>query len=110
MAGDRGLLSRGYDLHGIHSACGMSTDQPTTGRDDIFLSVLVTVKNDLHLRYLGDIVFWNRSQFHRLGGTYRIRPGFTIGLDFEFFIGDEQSYYGRWRDNDRVIATLRWSF
>lgn len=88
----------------------ISSRDARIGRDDIFVNLLVTVKEGLQLRYLGDIVFWNRSQFHRVGGTYRIRPGLILGLDLEFFSGDENSYYGRWRDNDRVIAILKWSF
>ncbi len=88
----------------------ISSRDARLGRDDIFVNLLLMVRDDLRFHYLGDIVFWNRSQFHRFGGTYRIRPGLNLGLNFEFFSGDETSYFGRWRDNDRVIATLTWSF
>lgn len=80
------------------------------GRDDIFASAQVVVNDDVALHYLTDIVFWNRSQFHRVGASYRIMSGLVLGLDFEFFDGQELSYFGRWSNNDRVITTLTWSF
>ena len=80
------------------------------GRDDIFASARIGVNDDISLHYLADIVFWNKSRFHRVGASYRIRSGLVLGLDFEFFDGDRLSYFGRWRNNDRVITTLKWSF
>jgi len=80
------------------------------GRDDIFASARIGVNDDITLHYLADIVFWNGSRFHRVGASYRIQPGLVLGLDFEFFDGDRLSYFGRWRNNDRVITTLKWSF
>ncbi|MEW6666935.1 MAG: hypothetical protein AB1512_17165 [Thermodesulfobacteriota bacterium] len=80
------------------------------GRDDLLIRAGVTLNEDIGIDYLADIVFWNRSRFQRLGGWYRISSGLVCRLDLESFSGHELSYYGRWRNNDRIISTLTWGF
>jgi hypothetical protein len=80
------------------------------GRDDIFASLRLGITDDLSLHYLADLVLWDRSRFHRMGASYRIRPGLVLGVSLELFEGDGMSYFGRWRKNDRLVTMLKWSF
>lgn len=79
------------------------------GRNDLIASALVSITDDLSLGYLADFAIGDSAYFQRLGGNYRIMPGLVFTLDVEFFDGPLDTYFGRWRNNDRVVTTLRWS-
>lgn len=79
------------------------------GRNDLIASVLATVTDDLSLHYLSDFALSDKAHFQRIGAALRIVPGVVVTLDFEFFRGPPDSYFGRWSKNDRIVTTFKWS-
>jgi hypothetical protein len=79
------------------------------GRNDLIGSVLVSVTDDLSLHYLSDFTLSDNARFQRIGTSLRIMSGLVFTLDFEFFDGPSDTYFGRWRNNDRVVTSIKWS-
>ncbi|MDD9303473.1 MAG: hypothetical protein HUK40_14490 [Desulfobacter sp.] len=82
--------------------------RPFTG--DLLLQLLLQINPDLSLYYHMDLDFDHNAQYHRLGGTKRLIPGLTLDVKAEFFDGDDTSFIGLWRDNDRVSCNLTYHF
>ncbi len=82
--------------------------RPFTG--DLLLQLLLQINPDLTLYYHMDLNFDDNAQYHRLGGTLRLAPGLTVDVKTEFFDGDDTSFIGLWRDNDRISCNLTYHF
>ena len=80
------------------------------GRDDVIAVARIGITEDLSLHYKADFDRGNHSRFQRTGASYRVRSGLVLTLDFEFFNGPYNTYFGRWRNNDRVVTMLKWNF
>lgn len=87
----------------------LSSRYTRIGRNDLIASVLATVTDDLSLHYLSDFTLSGNAHFQRIGTSLRIMPGVVFTLDFEFFDGPLDTYFGRWRNNDRVVTSIKWS-
>jgi hypothetical protein len=48
--------------------------------------------------------------FQAYRGSWRLRPGLVLGGGVELFSGPEDSAFGLWRDNDRALASLEYTF
>ena len=79
------------------------------GRNDLIASILVTATDDLSLHYLSDFTLSDDARFQRIGASLRIMPGLVFALDFEFFNGPLDTYFGRWCNNDRIVTSIKWS-
>jgi len=87
----------------------LSSRRTRIGRNDLIGSVLATVTDDLSLHYLSDFTLSDNARFQRVGTSLRIMSGLVFTLDFEFFDGPSDTYFGRWRNNDRVVTSIKWS-
>jgi len=87
----------------------LSSKYARIGRNDLIATVIATVTDDLSLHYLTDFTLSDKAHFQRIGASLRIVPGVVATLDFEFFKGPIESYFGRWRNNDRVVTAIKWS-
>jgi hypothetical protein len=84
-------------------------------------------KNDILLKIDGEINYkWslnyfanfrlstdqrkNSGRYQKIGTTYKPKDAMEIALFVELFNGEEDSYYGKWKNNDRIITQLKYSF
>lgn len=78
--------------------------------NDLLLHLLLQLNPDTTIYYKMDINFDRDAHFHRVGGSRRLRPGLVLELFSDFFDGNRESFYGQWKDNDRIACQLKWSF
>jgi len=52
----------------------------------------------------------NSGRYQKVGVTYKPKDALEVGLYGEMFNGDKDSYYGKWKNNDRIITQLKYSF
>lgn len=78
-------------------------------KGDIVPGITLFVNEALTLYYLTDQDLKYDSQYHRAGLKYRLMPGLVSDIYLESFDGDDRSFIGRWRDNDRVCFVLKWN-
>ncbi len=79
------------------------------GRNDLIASLIATVTDDLSLHYLSDFTLSDEAYFQRIGASLRVVSGVVLTLDLEFFSGPLDTYFGKWRNNDRVVSSVVWS-
>ncbi|RZB30430.1 MAG: hypothetical protein SRB1_02710 [Desulfobacteraceae bacterium Eth-SRB1] len=87
----------------------LSSRYTRIGRNDLIANILVTATDDLSLHYLSDFTLSDNAHFQRIGTSLRIMSGLVFTLDFEFFDGPLDTYFGRWRNNDRLVTSIKWS-
>jgi hypothetical protein len=87
----------------------LSSKYTRIGRNDLIATVIATVTDDLSVHYLSDFALSDKALFQRVGASLRIMPGVVVTLDFEFFKGSPESYFGRWHNNDRMVTAVKWS-
>lgn len=87
-----------------------SSETMRGGRRDIFSRIDFKYSEDLRLEYLSNWVFKDQGYFNRLEAQYRINPQWIWSVALEAFNGPDDSYYGRWAENDRLITQLEYKF
>ena len=87
----------------------MSSKNTRIGRNDLIAGILVTATDDFSLHYLSDFTLSDNARFQRTGASLQIMPRLVFTLDFEFFDGPLDTYFGRWRNNDRIVTSIKWS-
>ena len=87
-----------------------SSEPMRAGRRDIFARVNFKYSEDLRFEYLCNIVFADHGYLNRVSGHYRMTPHWIWSVALEAFNGPDDSYYGRWAENDRVITQLEYKF
>ncbi|MBN2567838.1 MAG: hypothetical protein JXB42_00240 [Deltaproteobacteria bacterium] len=80
------------------------------GHNNIFTRINFKYNEDLSFQYVSDFEFDPSGRYNRMQSEYKIRPGLVWTTALEFFNGKDNSYYGRWERNDRVITDLKYSF
>jgi hypothetical protein len=88
----------------------LSSKYTRLGRNDLIATAIAAVTDDLSLHYLADFNLTDKAHFQRIGASLRVVPGVVVSVDFEFFKGSLESYFGRWSNNDRVVTALKWTF
>ena len=80
------------------------------GKNDLFTRVNFKANEDLSFQYISNFEFDEDGRYNHVGSEYRIRSGLTWLVALEFFNGSDNSYYGRWKRNDRIITSLKYEF
>ncbi len=80
------------------------------GKNDLFTRVNFKVNEDLSFQYISNFEFDEDGRYNHVGSEYRVRSGLTWILGLEAFNGSDDSYYGRWKKNDRFITSLKYEF
>jgi hypothetical protein len=78
--------------------------------DDLLLHLLLRVNPSFSVYYNMDLDFGHNAQYHKLGGNYQLNWGLNLDISVEFFDGDNSSFIGLWRDNDRINCQLSYRF
>ncbi len=80
------------------------------GKNDIFTRIQFKYNKDLDFVYVSDFELEDSGRFNRFEANYAFGKGFSTKVAVETFNGDDKSYYGRWRLNDRVIVEIKYAF
>jgi len=96
--------------HQDHEGYYFSSKDIRPFRDDILLQVLLKVNDDTDITYFLDADLDDDAWYHRISSSYRLYPGVVAELFIELFDGDEKSFIGRWKNNDRIGFKLTWTF
>ena len=80
------------------------------GKNDLFTRIKFKANEDLSFQYISNFEFDEDGRYNHVESEYRIKSGLTWLVALEFFNGSDDSYYGRWRKNDRIITSLKYEF
>jgi hypothetical protein len=78
--------------------------------DDLLLHLLLRVNPSFNVYYHMDLDFRHNARYHKLGGNYQLPWGLNLDISVDFFDGDNRSFIGLWRDNDRINCQLSYRF
>ena len=100
------------DIMDRQSADGyfMSSEYARLGRDDVLGRLELFLTEDVSLQWMTDVLLSNSARLHRFGATWRLAEGLVWSGAVELFDGPDTTYYGRWRDLDRVVTSLEYHF
>jgi sulfur carrier protein ThiS len=89
-----------------------SSRKTRLGRNDIYGRVNFKYSEDLSFEYVAnfELSASEGGYYQKIQSKYRLRDGLIWKAALEFFNGDDNSYYGRWYRNDRVVMELEYSF
>jgi len=107
----RETITKSYD----ESKTFRSSEQERAPKNDILVKVDAEINHKWSLNYFGNFRLSIKEQkdsgrYQKIGTTYTIRDGLVSSLFVEVFNGEENSYYGKWRDNDRIGLQFKYSF
>ncbi len=88
----------------------MSSKYARLGRNDAIARLAVHFTETVSAEYMCDILLSTPARLHRIGATWRVTDALTWKAAFEAFDGPDNTYYGRWRDQDRVTTSLTYTF
>ena len=80
------------------------------GHNNIFTRINFKYNEDLNFQYISDFEFDPSGRYNKVQSEYTITRGLVWTTGLEFFNGKDDSYYGRWERNDRIITDLKYSF
>ena len=87
-----------------------SSRKSRLGQNDIFTRINFKYDEDLSFQYISDFELSPQGRYNSFQSEYKIRPGLVWITVLEFFNGKDDSYYGRWARNDRLIMSVKYSF
>ena len=96
--------------HQDHEGYYFSSESIRPFTNDILLQVLMQVNDDINITYFLDADLGNNAWYQRISSSYRLYRGVVAELFLEFFNGDEKSFIGMWKNNDRIGLKLTWTF
>ena len=80
------------------------------GRNDIFTRIQFKYNNDLDFVYVSDFELEDKGRYNHFEANYSFGKGFSAKVAVETFNGSDESYYGRWEHNDRIITEIKYAF
>lgn len=89
-----------------------SSRKTRLGKNDIYGRVNFKYTDDLSFEYIANFELDNNDGGHyqKFQSKYRLREGLVWKTALEMFNGSDNSYYGRWYRNDRLLMELEYSF
>ncbi|HPK52882.1 MAG TPA: hypothetical protein PK114_00385 [Smithellaceae bacterium] len=89
-----------------------SSRKTRLGRNDIYSRANFKYNEDLSFEYVANFEMDNNDGGHyqKFQSKYRLREGLIWKTALELFNGSDNSYYGRWYRNDRLVMELEYSF
>lgn len=88
----------------------MSSEYARLGRNDVVGRLELALTQDVGLHWMADVLLDNSARLHRFGITWRVAEGLVWTGAVELFDGPMDTYYGRWRNQDRVVTGLEYHF
>jgi len=87
-----------------------SSENSRFGRNDLIGRMNVKVNEDLSFQVTSVFQLGEEGRYTQCEGKYMLREGLFLIVGVEEFNGPNDSYFGRWDKNDRVIGALKYSF
>lgn len=87
-----------------------SSKDQRAGRNNILGRFNAKINEKLNLEWYFTRSFDDKGYMHHYGANYKFKGGVTLKAFFDFFDGPKDSYYGKWRNNDRFMAFLEYKF
>ncbi len=87
-----------------------SSKDSRAGRNDLFTRINFKYSEDLNFEYRSNFEFSRKGRYNKFQCQYRLTDGLIWTIAVELFNGESDSYYGRWKNNDRVISSFKYSF
>ena len=88
----------------------ISSRELRVGQNDFIPGLAVHFTEDVRFHYLADFELDNGSIMNRFGVEWDVTDELTTDVSVDIFDGSRDSYYGYWRDQDRVVTTLTYRF
>ncbi|ADR18417.1 hypothetical protein Calni_0504 [Calditerrivibrio nitroreducens DSM 19672] len=87
-----------------------SSQDQRAGRNNILGRFNAKVNEKLNFEWYFTRSFDDSGYMHHYGATYKFNKGVNVKAFFDFFDGPKDSYYGRWRKNDRFMTFVEYKF
>jgi hypothetical protein len=92
-----------------------SSEDERAFKNDILLELVGEINYKFHINYFANFRLSTKGRnssgrYQKIGFNYKIKDAMDLGVYTEFFNGEKYSYYGRWKDNDRIITEFKYSF
>jgi len=104
LAGDL-VLSKQNQVGYIQSSQVMRS-----GKKNILILALIEVTPKFALEFVSNLDFYDNGRIFVPGFRYRLWKGFWFKVHPQIFQGAEDSNYGRWKENNRIIVSFEYSF
>ena len=93
-----------------HSDFVASSEESRISRDLVYTRAIFKYSENLRLAAAFNFDFDERGHFETAGFEYKVRPGWILKMHTEFYNGKKGTHYGQFRENDRLVTTLEYSF
>lgn len=93
-----------------HHSYEQSSEGARYGRNNWLTRIIIKVNEDLRFAYGNDLDLNTGGNMHNLGVEYKFHPGWEYSLNGELISGKSGSYWGQWRQNDRIVSSLKYTF
>lgn len=93
-----------------HSGFTASSEESRIARDLVYTRAIFKYSENLKLAAAFNFDFDERGHFETAGFEYKVRPGLILKMHTEFYNGKKDTHYGQFRENDRLVTTLEYSF
>ncbi len=89
-----------------------SSRKTRLGKNDIYSRINFKYNEDLNVEYISNFELDQNDsgRYQKFQTKYRLRDGLIWKVALELFNGSDNSYYGRWYQNDRVLTNIEYSF
>ncbi len=92
-----------------------SSEKTRAPKNDVLINMMAQINDKWNLTYFGNFRLEveqekDSGRYQKIASTYKSANGINTTLFVELFNGDVNSYYGKWRNNDRVGIDLKYSF
>jgi len=93
-----------------HSDFVVSSEESRAARDIILTRIIFKYSENLRMAAGFNFDFDERGHFETAGFEYKMAPGLIFKMHTEFINGKKDTHYGQFRENDRLVTALEYSF
>ena len=93
-----------------HSGFVASSEESRIARDLVYTRAIFKYSENLRLAAAFNFDFDERGHFETVGFEYKVRPGLILKMHTEFYNGKKDTHYGQFRENDRLVTTIEYTF
>lgn len=87
-----------------------SSDELRIGKNDLITFIVIKINENFSFNYLLQYEYEEFGHLNCIGLKYRLTDDLKLISKVELYEGNDESHFGRWKDNDRLIAILEYSF
>jgi hypothetical protein len=92
-----------------------SSENERAPKNDILINISAEVNDKVSFNYFANFrlsIKQNKDsgRYQKLSTQYKVKDGLLTNFFVELFNGDVNSYYGKWRENDRIGIDLKYYF